>query len=234
MSGYFSNLWGTTKARFKLGKGGPQLKANAGTIEARNTADSAYAAVRASLVEVFGNDIVLNAGAAGAGADWSLTVSRSATGQTEDLQVIFPGPSPATGQTLAVASIAAGVITLEWVNTAGGDDVSKVDSTAIAFGSGGTVAMFDLPAGGVISDIEVVVDTPFDGAPSLSIGVTGTLSKFMAATEVDLTEAATTIFHVKPGLPAEGAIQSLIATYAAGGATGGAGRILTHYVPAPG
>lgn len=231
MAGYLSNLFGTLKTTFQLGKGGPKLKNNAGVVEARNAADTDYVELRALLASIFGDDIVLNAGAAGAGADWSLTISRSGTGQTENLQVVWPGPSPASGQVLAVDSIVGGVVTLEWVSVAAGGDNVKTDTTDLAFGSASPVAMFSLAAGGIVQDISVIIDTPFDGAPSLSIGVTGTLSKFMASTEVDLTADAGTIFHVKVAVPPEGGNQDLIATYAAGGATAGAARILTNYVP---
>jgi hypothetical protein len=231
MAGYLSNLFGTLKTTFQLGKGGPKLKNNAGVVEARNAADTDYVALRALLVSIFGQDLVLNAGAAGAGDDWTLTISRADTGQTENLQIVWPGPSPANGQVLAVDSIAAGVVTLEWVSVAAGGDNVKVDTTALEFDSASPVAMFTLAADGIAQDISVIIDTPFDGAPSLSIGVTGTLSKFMASTEVDLTDAAGTIYHVKVAVPPEGGNQDLIATYAAGGATVGAARILTNYVP---
>jgi hypothetical protein len=233
MAGVLSNLWGTTKTIFRLGKGGPQLKANAGTIESRNAADTDYAGLRALLVEVFGDDIELNAGAAGSGDDWRLTLSRAATGQTEHLQVVWPGPSPATGQSLAVASIAAGVVTLEWVNSASGNDKAVVDNTNLAFGDSGPVALFSLGAGGVVTDIEVIIDTPWDGTPSASIGVTGNASKFMASSEIDLTSAAGTIWHVKPGVAPEVGVQALEMAYSQGSATQGAARVLVHYVPDP-
>lgn len=230
MAGFFSNLMGTTKSLFQLGKGGPQIKANSGAVEARNAADSAYVTIRAALAEIFGDDIVLNAGGAGSGADWKLTHRRSSTGQTEDLTVVWPGPSPATGQALTVASIAAGVITLQWSSIATGADQVKVDTTTLAFGSASPVAMFTLPIGAVVLDVEVIIDTAFDGTPSLSIGVTGTTSKYMGATEVDLTSAAGTSWHVKPNLVADGTTNALIATYAAGGASAGSARILVRYV----
>ena len=230
MGGYFSNLLGTTKSLFQLGKGGPQVKNNSGAIEARNAADSAYAALRASLVSVFGNDIELNAGAAGSGADWKMTLRRSATGQTEALTVVLPGPSPSTGQVMTVASIAAGVVTMQWSTVTTGTDSVKADTTSIAFGTASPLTMFTLPANAVVLDVEVVIDTAFNGTPSLSIGITGTTSKYMAATEIDLTSVAGTIWHVKPALVADGSTNAIIGTYSAGGASAGAGRIIVRYV----
>lgn len=230
--GYFSNLLGTLSSKFQLGKGGPQLKANGGAIESRNAADSAYAAIRASLAQIYGDDIELNAGAAGAGSDWKLTIRRG-DGQTEHLIVKIPATTPTSGQVLAVDTVAAGVVTLYYMNVAGGDDAVKLDVTDLAFGDASPVAMFTLPANGEATDMEVVILTSFDGAPSLSVGVTGTLSKFMATSDIDLTAPAGTVFHVKLGLAAEGAPQDLIATYVQGAATVGAARIRTYYSPDP-
>ena len=64
----------------------------------------------------------------------------------------------------------------------------------------------------------------------MSIGISGTTSKYMGSTQVDLTAAAATVFEVEPGLAAVGATENLIATYSAGSASAGAARILVDYV----
>lgn len=229
---YFSNLRGILGNILQFGKGGPNLKAEAGALSARNAADSDYAAIRAALAQVYGNDIELNAGAAGAGSDWKLTVRRG-DGQTEHLVLKLPATTPTPGQVVAVDTVAAGVVTLYYMNVAGGDDAIKLDVTDLAFGDASPKAMFTAPAGSEITDMEVVVLTSFDGAPSLSIGVTGTPSKLMGTGDIDLTAAAGTVYHVKLGLPAEGSPQDLIATYVQGAATVGAARIRTRYAPDP-
>src|SRR5690348_17719064 len=94
----FLDALGTTVSKFKLGIGGPQLKNNAGAVEARDSADAAYAAISAALVNTYGNDFILNAGAAESGADWKYTLSRPSTGQTVDLQVIFPSTAPSRSE----------------------------------------------------------------------------------------------------------------------------------------
>src|SRR5690348_7384886 len=192
----FLDALGTTVSKFKLGIGGPQLKNNAGAVEARDSADAAYAAISAALVNTYGNDFILNAGAMEAGADWKYTLSRPSTGQTVDLQVIFPSTAPSNGQAMTVTSYSAGVITLGWTTLSGGSNNTVVESTALAFGSTSPVAMFTLPANAVVLKCKVVVDTPFDGTPSLSVGVSGTTSKYMGSTQVDLTAAAGTVFEV--------------------------------------
>jgi hypothetical protein len=88
--------------------------------------------------------------------------------------------------------------------------------------------MFTTGAGDIIEKIQVVVDTAFDGAPSMSVGIAGTVSKYLSATDVDLTAVAGTVFEVHPGLDAQGA-EDLIATYSAGGASVGAARILVTF-----
>jgi len=221
---------GTVFTKFRLGIGGPQLKNNTGVIEGRDAADAAYVAIAALLFQTYGDDFELNAGAAGSGDDWKFTLSRPSTGMTHDLQVIMPAGDPTTGQALTVASFTSDVITLQWTTVAGGTDKVVCDTTSLAFGSTSPVSMFTLPANAIIKRIAVVIDTAFDGTPSLSVGVSGTPSKYLASTQVDLTAVAGTVFEVDPGQAADASTEALIATYSAGGATAGAARILVDYV----
>jgi hypothetical protein len=230
--GVFAKLLGTTLSKFQLGIGGPQIKNNSGVVEARTAADSAYAAISAALVNVYGDDFVLNKGATESGGSWIFKISRPSTGMTEDVQIIMPpDAAPSPGQALTVGSAAGGVITMAWASIAAGTDLVKVTPTSLAFGSSSPLTMFTLAANMVVLKVQVIVDTPFTGGtgPSLSIGVSGTASKYMGATDVDLTAAASTVFEVNPGLAADGSSESLIATYAANSATAGAARILVHY-----
>lgn len=224
------DLLGTVSTKFRLGIGGPQLKNNGGVVEARDVGDAAYAAVAALLFKTYGNDIELNSGATEAGADWKMTVSRPSTGMTHDLQVIMPSADPSPGQALTVASFAGNVITLQWTTVAAGTDKVVTDTTSLAFGSASPVTMFTKPANAVVKLVTVVIDTPFNGAPSVSVGIAGTVSKYLAATQVDLTAAAGTAFEVNPGVAAVAGTEAIIATYGAGGATAGAARILVDYV----
>lgn len=229
--GVFKDLIGTTLARFVLGIGGPAVKGESSEVAARNNADDGYVALRAALVRVFGDDIELNSGATGAGADWKMTLSRPDAGMTHDLQVVMPSGDPAPGQALTVASLVGDVITLQWSTVAGGTDKLVVDTTTIDYDSASPVAMFAKPAGAVVMLASVVIDTPFDSAaPSLSIGVAGTASKYVGSTEVDLTAAAGTVFEITPGLPAEGGVENLIATLSPDSAAAGSARVLVSYV----
>jgi len=226
----FSDLLGTSLSKFMLGLGGPQVKASSGKVQARNSADSLFATMEAALFATYGNDFELNSGAAASGADWKFTIRRPSTGQTEAIILVMPVTTPSVGQALTVATYSAGLITLQWTTVAAGTDKVVSDTTSLAFGTTSPLAMYNHPVGAIIKQIQVVIDTPFNGAPSLSIGITGTTSKYAAATLIDLTAAATTVFDIAPGLLAVGGIEAIIATYSAGGASAGAARIVVDYV----
>ena len=117
-----------------------------------------------------------------------------------------------------------------WQTGGGGGDggVSKIDSTSLAFGSAATVAMFSTSATDVLLSIEVIIDTPFSGAPTMSVGIAADTAKYVATTDIALTSAARTVFQVHPGYTAQG-VESLIITYSAGGAASGAARVLVNY-----
>lgn len=226
----FKNLLGTVLDRFQVGIGGPILKAVTGFWQFRNSADDDYVAIEAALIRVFGDSIQLNSGAAGSSADWKMTLSRPNTGMTTDIEVILPTGTPSPGQTLAVDSYAAGVVTLAYVDaTDGATNVMLVDSTQLVFGSTSPLDLLTKPANALVDRIKVIIDTPFDGTPSMSIGITGTTSKYAAASHIDLTADAGTIFELDYGLAATGGTEDIIATYSAGGATAGAARIQIFY-----
>lgn len=227
--GVFKDLLGTVRSSFQIGIGGPRIKNNSNNLEVKNAADSAYALIRASLFATYGDDFELNSGATEAGADWKFTLRRPSTGMTHDLTVVFPSGDPTAGQALTVASFTSNIITLQWTTIAAGTDKMVVDTTSLAFGASSPVTMFTLPANAVVMLVQVIVDTAFNGTPSLSIGVTGTTSKYVPSTAVDLTAVATTVFEYIPGLTADGSTNALIATYAAVGASAGAARILVSY-----
>ena len=232
--GIFKDLLGTTGQFFRIGLAGPRLKNNAGNLDLRNAADSAYVdlivnALQAVGINVTGNDIVLNSDGA-SGADRTFTLRRPSAGMTQNIVLQFPAGNPSPGQAMTVTSASAGLIVLDWTTVAGGTDKVITDTTSLAFGASSPVAMFTLPANAIVKSVQVVIDTAFNGTPSLSIGIAGTTSKYMGATQVDLTAAAATVFEVEPGLAAVGVTESLIATYSAGSASVGAARILIDYV----
>lgn len=225
MPGLFSDLWGTTKGYFKIGgTAGVRLKNNAGDLLVRNTGDTADSAVTASKVNISGDVVDINSDAAGAAADWKYTIQRPVAGMTAPVVLTLPVDDGTPGQVLGTD----GVGVLKWVSAADTALALKLDSTSLAFGSASPVAMFSTGAGDIIEYILVVIDATFDGAPSASVGISTATSKYLSATDIDLKAVPGTVFHVHPGLAAQGA-EELIITYAAGAATVGAARVIVHY-----
>lgn len=222
----FLDLRGTLSTLFRLGINGLQLKSITGKIRARNADDTADVPLVGSSIEASGDSLTLNEGAAESGADWSMTISRPDTGMTQNLTFRMPSSYGTAG----FALVTDGAGNLSFASSAAATNLEATDTTDLAFDSTGTVAMFQLPADAVVRKVAIVVDEAFDGTPSVSIGVTGELSRYMGSTQVDLTAVDGTVFEVDPSTVAEGTAQDLIATYSAAGATQGAARMLVSYV----
>jgi len=219
----FSDLLGTTKDYFKLGFTGVRLKNSSGNLLVRNTGDSADAEITASKVNVSGESLVINSDSAGTAADWKITVQRPTSGMTADVALTLPVDDGTAGQVLSTDG--SGI--LSWVSAGSTALADKVDTTTLAFGSTSPLALFSTGAADIINYIEVVVDTAFNGtAPTMSIGVSGTTSKYTATTEVDLKSTGSYLIH--PAQIAQG-IEALIATYVADASSAGSARILVHY-----
>ena len=227
MAGRFLDLLGTSYGKLQVGidAAALNLKAVAGKFRARNKADSADVPVVGSVIAASGDFLELNEDAVGAAADWKYTLARPAAGMTANRTIVLPPDAGTPG--FAVVTDGAG--NWSYVAVAAGNDKIITDTTTLAFGSVSPLAMFNLPATAVIDEVKVVIDTPFNGTPSLSIGIAGTVSKYLSATQVDLTQAAGTSCEVDPALASAAGIEAMIATYAAGGATAGSARLLVSY-----
>ncbi len=221
MANRWSDLLGTLKSSFRLGLSGVRLKDSSGNLLVRNTGDSADAEVTASKVKVSGEIVEINSDAVGSGADWKYTLQRPTSGMDAAVTLTLPVDDGTPNQVLQTDGSGA----LSWASAGSTASSDKVDTTTLAFGASSPVTLFTTGANDIITKIQVIIDTAFNGTPSLSIGISGTTSKYMAATEVDLTAAAGTIFEVGPGQTAQGA-EALIGTYSAGGASAGSARIL--------
>ncbi len=219
---------GTQTGQFVLGLLGVRLKNNAGNLDVRNNADSAYADVTANKYNATGDTgLVINSDAAGSGDDWKLTINRAATGMTADVTLTLPVDDGTAGQVLQTDG--SGVLSWTTVNTAA---TLTTDTTSFAFGSAATVSMFTLPANAVVDSVKVIVDTAFDGTPTLSVGVNGgSASQYVASGDTLLTVADR--YDIPYQGVANGSTEALELYYAAGGATVGAGRVIVTYsVPA--
>jgi hypothetical protein len=225
MASIWQDLIGTTKAFIRIGFTGPRLKNSSGNLLVRNAGDSADVELTALKLNVSGNVVDINSDAAGSGADWKYTLQRPSSGMGAAVVLTLPPTDGSPGQ--AIVTDGDGNLTFEDAASTASSD--KADTTTLAFDSTSPVAMFTLPANAVIEKIQVIIDTAFDGAPTASVGISGTVSKYLASTDIDLTQAATTVFEIHPGVTAPGGTEALIITYAAGGATAGSARFLVFY-----
>lgn len=229
---WVSDLIATSAAYFKIGLSGVRLKNSSGNLLVRNPGDSADADATVATLHNSADSLEINSDAADSGTDRKLTLSKNPSASAA-LIVQFP---PAKGTDNHVlrqkAGTSAGVMELELVAAGSTQACDTVDTTSLAFGSSSPVTMFTLPANAVVTKVQIIVDTAFDGtAPSVSIGVSGTTSKYFPATAVDLK--TTGVYEYHPGLTADGSTNDLIATYSADGSAAGAARMLVYYsVPA--
>lgn len=220
----FDDLLGTIATRFRIGLQGVNLRTISNQLAIRNTADSADAPITAATINLSGDSFIINSDAVGTGTDRTYTLARPLTGVAANLSLTLPPTAGSPGQVISTD----GAGNLTFVAVGGSSDKMTTDTTSIAFGSTSPIALFTLPANAVVQAVRVYVDTVFNGTPSLSIGITGTTSKYTASNQVDLLTA--TIYRIYPGLVPIGTTENLIATYSAGSATVGAGRIEFDYV----
>jgi hypothetical protein len=212
----WTKIIGTQTGRFVLGLTGVSIKNNGGALDVKNTADSAYASVKAQDITIFNNT-------AGFG-------NQIRTQATQAANYVYDLPLDDGSPSQVLSTDGTGV--LSWATAAATAHLWAVDTTSVAFGSGATVTMFTLPANAVIDRVSVIVDTAFDGTPSLSVGVNGgSASKYVGSGDNLLTVADR--YDVPNQQAAVGGTEALEFYYTAGGATAGAGRVLVTYaVPA--
>lgn len=228
----FWDILGTSLNRFKFGFQGAQVKAKGTGLEVKNSADTASAFLEALLFATVGDDFELNSDAANTGADFKFTIRRPSTGMTQAITLVMPAGTPTTGQAITVASVAAGVITLAYTTIAAGTDKAVNDKTALAFGTPSPLTMLTLPANAEVQEVFVIIRTQFDGNPTLSVGIAGTVSKYAPTNAFDLLQPPSTRMSWSANNASVGTAENIIATYSAGGSTVGAADIyLVHVQP---
>jgi hypothetical protein len=227
---FWTDLVGTVSGYVRLGLTGVRLKNSSGNLAIRDAADTGDAEVTAAKVNISGDSLALNTDAAGSGDDFSYTLQRPLTGMTAPVALTLPIDDGTAGY----AMVTDGDGNLSWAAAGNTAMCATVDTTTVAFGASSPVTMFTLPANAVIDEVEVVIDTAFNGtAPQLSVGIVGTTAKYMGATGNDLKAAAGTRYVSHPNEPAVGTTEAIIATYAADSSSAGSARVLVTYsVPA--
>lgn len=221
----FMDLKGTSQSTFQLGKGGPKLKNSAGVFEARNAADSSYVDLVAAILKAASDSIELNSDAAGSGADWKMTLARPASGMSAAVTYTLPA-APVNGYVLSTD----GSGNLSWVAAASTANSSSADSTSFVFSDSSPISLFTLPANAIIDKIQIIIDTQFDDAATITVqGVTSSRT-YALAVDSDLQGSARDVFEIHPGYQATVASDVLQATLTPGSSTAGAGRVVVYYV----
>ena len=178
------------------------------------------AAAGVVLKNVSGN---LEARNAADSADATITGSEFlASGMTGAWTLTLPTSGGTVGQVLSTD----GAGTTSWIDAASGATDTTIQ-TDLNFGDGSTVASFTLPIGGIILSVDLVVDTSFDGTPSVSIGIAADHSLFLGSGDANLSIAAG--WNTQPNIPGAGSAEPVIIYYSAGGATVGSARALITY-----
>lgn len=211
--GLFQKVGGTSSTSWlldALNTTAVRVKQTAGKWIFRNKADTAFAPIAVSTVDI--ND---------AGTAFKTTIVAGT--QAADLTVTLPVNAGSAGQVLQTNG--AGVTS--WVAAGSTAALVAEDTTSLAFGTASPLTLFTLPANAVVKTVRVVVDTAFNGTATMSVGIAGTTSKYMGTGDLDLLTANE--YEVAPGLVADGTTNALIVTYSAGGASAGAARIILAY-----
>jgi hypothetical protein len=222
------DLKGTSLPSIQIEKGGVRLKNNSGDLQVKDSADTSFKKVTAlSLETTSDTGLVINSDAASTGADWKITVARPSSGMTADYTLTLPTSAGSPSQVLTTN----GSGTLSWTTVSGGaSNGMYTDTTSLAYNSTATVNMFTLPANAVVHRVEVIIDTPWaTGTATMSVGISGTTSKYAGSNLIDLYGSAKDCYVSIPNEAANGSSESLIITYSASTSTAGAARVLVHY-----
>lgn len=227
---------GTSQSHFSVGTANPAggtgviLLNSSGNLIVKLSDQSATSNVTGAEFLATGNiGLVMNSDATSTGSDWKLSIARPSSGMTADWTLTLPTTAGSAGQVLSTD----GSGNTSWVSASSTAQCWTVDTTNVAFGSSSTISAFTLPANAVVLEVQVIVDTPFDGTANLSVGVSGNASKYFGAGMSSLQTDATSVFSYAPGIPADTSSEAIEIAYSAGGATAGAARVLVSYaVPA--
>ncbi len=226
----FSDIVGSIQGFFQLGIGGNRVKNTNVGVAIRNAGDTADAQLTTAQLNNSGNGIVLNSAATQTGANWLYNLLRPTAGMTSNLTITLPANAPTVGSSLVAIDTAG---TLAFQNLVLDRPEDKV--YALNYNSSSPVTLFALPAGAIVKNVTIFVDTPFSGfttgsPPTVQIGTSGNPGLFITTSQNDLTDAAVAKSYItNPNVVANVANQNLIATYVANGATAGAARILIEF-----
>lgn len=209
-----------------LGVSATGLITTTGNIHADGTVTADVVTVDGVVSTINGNNIVSDGNVLiGAAANQVTLVAPASGGATT---LTFPVGAGTNGYVLSTN----GSGTLSWIDV--GTPAAALArwtaaTTTVNFDSGATIAGDSIPINSVIDKVQVIIDTAFDTAATISVGITGNTTKYMATTDSALNFAATSVFEVHPGLPAEGSATAISIGYTAASATVGSARVIVTY-----
>lgn len=105
----------------------------------------------------------------------------------------------------------------------------NVRSFTVNFNSSATVNLFQLPSNAYITSIQIIIDTTFNTAATLSVGHAGNLSSLLATSDSLLTLPIGTVFDHDIISTPQGTPRELQAGYTRNSAASGSARILIFY-----
>lgn len=206
---FISDLVGTLQTYFKIAT--VRLKNNSDVLEIKNAGDTAYLPGAMSSLHLPGS-------AAGL-----ITITAASTSGT--VNYILPDADGSSGQVLATD--ASG--NLSWASVATGTTQVKSETESVAYNASSPVTIFTPPASAQTQKVIVNVDTSWDGTtPSMSVGVSGSTSRYMGTTDIDLATTAT--YEVLPMYQEIVTTAPIIVTFTpGGGGSKGVARVTVLY-----
>ena len=214
---FLSDLAGTLLNSFRIGLN--RLISAAGVITARNKDDTEDVAVRAREFHIRDPN---------SGFVYRVTVpANSPAYLSGDLDFVLPPDNGSSNQAL----LTDGAGNTYWGSVATGSNAMKSQEEVITPASGTSTSVFIPPQGAIIHRVVVGVETAFDGAPTIQIGVTGQTARYMQSTQNEL-DVISQIWENQPMYKEDDATPSnreVLITFAAGGATVGSARVVVTY-----
>jgi hypothetical protein len=127
------------------------------------------------------------------------------------------------GQVLAASGVDD---KLEWVTLPSHSDALKTIMVGVDF-NGGTPYSVNIPAGSVVDNVMVIVDTAFDGGATVTVGNASVPDYYVAAADTALTSADR--FEIPQSYGSTGAESAIVVALTPSGDTVGFVRVIVSY-----
>jgi hypothetical protein len=245
----YSKVRGTFETLFQLGKGGPQLKNNSGTVLFRNSADSAYANVGAATVQLDGGALIKNSSGV-------LQVRDSGDAAFANVQaadaIVTQAKIGSNGSLIKEA--ASGIISfrdptdasfavIRGASPSGSDDlVTKgyFDANppagtlrAISFqideslGDATQSSSTTIPANAIVHSYHVIVTAAFASGQTLTLGYTGGATALLGTGDTNLE--ATNVYTVDEPKQWNSSAAAVLATLSSATVGSGSAQVIVTY-----